>query len=66
MLLKGPELGQFSTELSVDPVSADRRVEGTFSLKDLDLAFVSAFSGIDEVAGQVNGEGKLDGPYTNY
>ncbi|WP_316933375.1 translocation/assembly module TamB domain-containing protein [Marinobacter sp. AL4B] len=62
MLLKGPELGQFSTQLSVDPVSADRSVDGTFSLKKLDLAFVSAFSGIDEVAGQVNGEGRLDGP----
>lgn len=62
MALKGPELGQFSTKLSVDPLSEDRSVEGTFSLKELDLAFVSAFSGIDEVAGQVNGEGRLQGP----
>ncbi|MEP3588245.1 MAG: translocation/assembly module TamB domain-containing protein [Marinobacter sp.] len=60
--LKGPELGQFATQLKVDPVADDRPVEGTFSLKDLDLAFVSAFSGIDEVAGQVNGEGSLEGP----
>ncbi|MBJ6137393.1 translocation/assembly module TamB [Marinobacter litoralis] len=60
--LKGPELGKFSTQLAINPVAADQPVEGTFSLGDLDLAFVSAFSGIDEVAGQVNGEGRLDGP----
>ncbi|PSF07017.1 translocation/assembly module TamB [Marinobacter halophilus] len=60
--LRGPELGTFTTELSVDPVAEDRTVQGSFSLQSLDLAFASAFAGLEEVSGQVNGEGVLSGP----
>ncbi|WP_372965756.1 translocation/assembly module TamB domain-containing protein [Marinobacter sp.] len=62
MVLKGPELGEFATELAIDPLSAEHTVDGAFSLKGLDLAFASAFLGLEEVSGQVNGEGKLVGP----
>lgn len=60
--LKGPELGAFTTHMAIDPLADERTVDGTFKLNDLDLAFVSAFSGFEEVAGQVNGEGQLAGP----
>ncbi|WP_303289137.1 translocation/assembly module TamB domain-containing protein [Marinobacter sp. SS5-14b] len=60
--LSGPELGEFSTRLAVDPISEQRTVDGQFSLKNLDLAFLSAFAGLEEVKGQVNGEGTLAGP----
>ncbi|MFO8142041.1 MAG: translocation/assembly module TamB domain-containing protein, partial [Marinobacter sp.] len=60
--LRGPELGTFTADLSVDPVAGDRLVQGSFSLQSLDLAFASAFAGLEEVSGQVNGEGVLSGP----
>ena len=60
--LQGPELGSFTADLSVDPVAEDRPVRGSFSLRSLDLAFASVFAGLEEVSGQVNGEGVLTGP----
>ena len=60
--LSGPELGEFSTRLAVDPRSDERTIDGEFSLEALDLAFVSAFAGLEEIRGQVNGRGTLAGP----
>ncbi|HLV77281.1 MAG TPA: translocation/assembly module TamB domain-containing protein [Marinobacter sp.] len=59
---QGPELGRFDLDLSVDPNTESRPIDGTFSLQDLNLAFVSAFAGLEEVAGEVNGQGRLSGP----
>ncbi|WP_029654055.1 translocation/assembly module TamB domain-containing protein [Marinobacter daepoensis] len=58
----GPELGTLNLDLAVDPLSPDRPIEGAFSLEDLNLAFLSAFTGIEDVQGQVNGKGALSGP----
>lgn len=62
MALRGPELGSFDLELAVDPNTESRPIDGRFNLKDLNLAFLSAFAGIEEVAGEVNGQGSLSGP----
>ncbi|MBE0485332.1 MAG: translocation/assembly module TamB [Marinobacter sp.] len=60
--MRGPELGAFAADLSVDPVAEDRPIQGSFSLQSLDLAFAAAFAGLEEISGQVNGEGVLSGP----
>lgn len=60
--LAGPELGQFNLGLSLDPMSAERTVDGQFALEGLDIALVGLFSGLEEVAGRVDGEGRLSGP----
>lgn len=58
----GPELGQFDLELAVDPLASERTVDGEFRLQSLNLAFLSAFTGIEDIQGQVNGSGRLAGP----
>ena len=58
----GPELGQFDLDLAVDPLASDRTVNGEFRLQSLNLAFLSAFTGIEDIQGQVNGSGRLAGP----
>jgi len=60
--LRGPELGDFTAELAVDPMAEERPVQGRFSLNSLDLAFASAFAGVEEIGGQVNGQGEITGP----
>ncbi|MDX5327471.1 MAG: translocation/assembly module TamB domain-containing protein, partial [Marinobacter sp.] len=60
--LRGPELGDFNAELAVDPMAEERPVQGRFSLNSLDLAFASAFAGVEEIGGQVNGQGEITGP----
>ncbi len=60
--LRGPELGTFTADLSVDPLAEDRPIEGRLSLQSLDLAFASVFAGLEELSGQVNGEARLSGP----
>ncbi|WP_227715844.1 MULTISPECIES: translocation/assembly module TamB domain-containing protein [unclassified Marinobacter] len=60
--LSGPELGRFSLDMGLDPNSESRNVEGSFSLEGLDIALAGLLSGLDEVAGRVNGQGKLSGP----
>jgi translocation and assembly module TamB len=62
LTLEGPELGRFDTSLTIDPIAPDRPIKGEFSLSSLDLAFLSAIVGLEEVAGQVDGEGRLSGP----
>lgn len=58
----GPELGQFDLDLAVDPLASDRTVDGEFRLQALNLAFLSAFTGIEDIQGRVNGSGRLSGP----
>lgn len=58
----GPELGQFELDLAVDPLASDRTVDGEFRLQALNLAFLSAFTGIEDIQGRVNGSGRLNGP----
>lgn len=60
--LSGPELGEFALDMGLDPNSDDRDVEGSFRLEGLDIALAGLLSGLDEVAGRVNGQGQLSGP----
>lgn len=60
--LSGPELGEFALDLGLDPTSDERNVEGSFQLEGLDIALAGLLSGLDEVAGRVNGQGQLSGP----
>lgn len=60
--LSGPELGKFALDMGLDPNSENRNVEGSFSLEGLDIALAGLLSGLDEVAGRVNGQGELSGP----
>ncbi|MGM0767113.1 MAG: translocation/assembly module TamB domain-containing protein [Pseudomonadota bacterium] len=60
--LAGPELGEFGLDLSVDPAAAERPVSGSFSLRGLDVALAGGLAGLEEVRGELNGEGRLSGP----
>ncbi|MBU2955228.1 translocation/assembly module TamB [Marinobacter sp. F3R08] len=60
--LSGPELGAFTLDMGLDPDTDTRNVEGSFSLTGLDVALAGLFSGLDEVAGRVDGQGQISGP----
>jgi len=60
--LAGPELGDLGVNLSVDPREPDRPVTGNFSLRGLDIALAGVIAGLEEVQGELNGEGRLSGP----
>jgi len=60
--LSGPELGTLSVDMSLDPMDEDRSVKGQFKLEGLDIALAGLFTGLEEVAGEVNGEGTISGP----
>lgn len=60
--LAGPQLGELSVDVSVDPRSAERRLQGSFSLNKLDIALAGIFAGLEEVSGQIQGQGTLSGP----
>jgi len=60
--IEGDSLGSFRLDLAVDPDSPDRRVDGEFSLQGLDLALAGVFTGLQEVAGKISGQGRLSGP----
>lgn len=60
--LSGPELGELSVDMMLDPMAQDRPVEGRFKLDGLDIALAGLFAGLEEVSGEVNGEGTLSGP----
>jgi len=62
MALEGPELGTFNANLSVNPMAEGQPIDGRFSLKALDLSLAQAISGLEEVSGSINGEGRLSGP----
>ncbi|WP_417513782.1 translocation/assembly module TamB domain-containing protein [Marinobacter sp.] len=60
--LSGPELGKLSVDMSLDPMAEGRPVEGSFKLSGLDIALAGLFTGLEEVAGEINGEGTISGP----
>lgn len=60
--LSGPELGRLSVDMALDPMAEGRPVEGRFKLEGLDIALAGLFTGLEEVAGEVNGEGTISGP----
>lgn len=60
--LSGPELGQLEVDMALDPMAEERTVEGQFKLDGLDIALAGLFTGLEEVAGEVNGEGTISGP----
>ncbi len=60
--LSGPELGKLSVDVRLDPMDEDRPVEGKFKLDGLDIALAGLFSGLEEISGEVNGEGTISGP----
>ena len=60
--LAGPELGDFALDLSVDPTAEERTVAGDFKLEGLDIALAGVVAGLEEVQGEVNGQGQLSGP----
>lgn len=63
--LSGPELGKLSVDMQLDPMAKGRPVAGQFKLEGLDIALAGLFTGLEEVAGEVNGEGTLSGPLMN-
>ncbi len=60
--LSGPKLGELSAQVAVDPRSAKRELEGQYSLTGLDISLAGIFAGLDEVSGQIDGQGTLSGP----
>ena len=60
--LQGPRLGTLSADVSVDPQSEDRNLDGSFRIADLDIALAAVFAGLEEVKGQLNGQGRISGP----
>ncbi|RBW50275.1 translocation/assembly module TamB [Marinobacter sp. F3R11] len=60
--LSGPELGRLTVSMTLDPMAEDRSVEGQFRLEGLDIALAGLFAGLEEVVGEVNGEGSISGP----
>ncbi|NMT64744.1 translocation/assembly module TamB [Marinobacter orientalis] len=60
--LKGPELGNLSLSMAVDPNASEREVDGRFRIEGLDIAMAGGFAGLEAVEGELNGEGTLSGP----
>lgn len=60
--LKGPELGDLSVSMAVDPNDSERKVDGQFGVQGLNIAMAGVFSGLEVVEGELNGEGTLSGP----
>jgi len=62
LALVGPKLGSLSADVSVDPQSEERNLDGNFRIAGLDIALAAVFAGLEEVKGQLNGEGQISGP----
>ena len=62
LTLQGPELGNLSVGMSVNPDSEAREVDGQFRIDGLDIAMAGIFAGLEVVEGELNGEGTLSGP----
>ncbi|MCL7945047.1 translocation/assembly module TamB domain-containing protein [Marinobacter sp. ATCH36] len=60
--LKGPELGDLSVSMAVDPNDSERDVNGQFRVQGLNIAMAAVFAGLEVVEGELNGEGTLSGP----
>jgi translocation and assembly module TamB len=62
LALAGPKLGSLKADLSIDPTASERTLSGDFQLSGMDIALLGLFTGLEEVAGQINGRGELSGP----
>ncbi|WP_239985661.1 translocation/assembly module TamB domain-containing protein [Marinobacter salexigens] len=60
--LSGPELGNLSVDMKLDPMAEDKPVEGQFKLEGFDVALAGMFTRLEEIAGEVNGAGEISGP----
>ncbi|TBW59464.1 translocation/assembly module TamB [Marinobacter halodurans] len=60
--LGGEQLGSFKLDLSVDPTSRNREIQGHYALSGLQLAIIEPFAGLQSIGGQIEGEGDLSGP----
>jgi translocation and assembly module TamB len=60
--LEGPRLGTLVADVSVDPETEKRTLDGSFRISGLDIALASVFAGLEEVQGQLNGQGRISGP----
>jgi translocation and assembly module TamB len=59
--LSGPDLTALSLAMTIDPSDKDLPVDGEFRLEGLDVALAGAFSGIEDIGGQLDGEGRFNG-----
>ncbi len=60
--VSGPRLGDLNAELSIDPTTKKREVEGNFSVDGLDVAIAAVFAKLEKVQGKLNGSGRITGP----
>ncbi len=63
--LAGPGLGGLMLDMVLDPSQEALPVEGRYTLSDLDVSLAGAFTEIEEIAGELNGEGRIEGPLMN-
>lgn len=63
--LAGPGLGGLTLDMVLDPSQETLPVEGRYNLSDLDVSLAGAFTDIEEIAGELNGEGRIEGPLLN-
>lgn len=61
-MLEGPRLGSLSADVSIDPRAETRELDGSFRISGLDIALAAVFAELDEVKGQVEGQGRISGP----
>ncbi len=60
--LAGDGVGELNLTMAIDPRDKDRRVTGDFRVQGLELALIGGFTSLEEVAGEVSGQGTLSGP----
>ena len=60
--LNGPKLGKLFATMTVDPEAENRDIDGRFEIAGLDIAMAAVFAGLEQVKGELNGEGRLSGP----
>lgn len=59
--LQGPQLGKMTLTAHIDPQQKDWPIQGGFSLQALDASLLGAVLDIEQISGQLAGEGKLAG-----
>ncbi|MEX0605970.1 MAG: translocation/assembly module TamB domain-containing protein [Marinobacter sp.] len=65
LALAGPGLGGLTLEMVLDPSQESLPVEGQYNLSNLDVSLAGAFTEIEEIAGELNGKGRIAGPLLN-
>lgn len=65
MIIDGEQLGYLDASASVhlyaDPASGERQIQGRYQLKGLQLQLFSPFADVDELSGQLHGQGEIRG-----